>query len=94
MENDGRLFVPTSDLRSFGIGFDPEDVVLDLKPDDYSFSSKSGVTTSIKIGGQTSGAFQGLSDIDASIAFEFNRENAVVFSMLGCREHRIRKCAL
>lgn len=80
------IFVPTSDLASFGIRFE---TIKDNTPIDYNHASEGSVEVTVKAKGETNAAFKSLSALDAGVAVQFKRAHAVFFTASNCYEDRI-----
>ncbi len=80
------VFIPQSDLNSFGIKYDQKE---DPSPEDITYQSKKGVVMEFKAKGATSTAFENLSRLDAGVGISFKGQNAVVFSARDCFHHMV-----
>jgi hypothetical protein len=80
------VFVPTSDLASYGINFK---VKKDKTPSNIEHQTAGNVVVAVKAKGETQGAFKTLSELDAGFGVDFERADAVLFVARGCYEERI-----
>lgn len=81
-----RVFERVATLDSKGITFgarpNPNEA-------DYEYTSANGVTVKIKGAGEVPDAGSVISKADAGISYAFQRENAIVFQAMRCRETSI-----
>jgi hypothetical protein len=82
-----RVFIPQSSTDSFGINFD-------VHEDDYSvdfdYASRGAVSITTRVGVSAEDPTGTVGAATARINVTFGREHALVFSCVGCVQHRVR----
>jgi hypothetical protein len=84
---DDGIFVPRSQLSSFGITFGTRRAP--QPQEQFVYQSEGAVKTAFKAKGESNRLFQYIGDADAGIRVDFSRAHAVLFVLRGPYEDRI-----